>query len=124
MALESQPCTRQRAGSHWKEEARATPLLVSFRYSTEPRITSSGDVWTPWPCYNRRLPAPSDILDKYQNAAEARLDALFAFGARIHTDDPKEYARLRKLVGRCKDDLLQAQREFERVVPEDLKRSG
>jgi len=47
---------------------------------------------------------------------------LFAFGARIHTEDPQEYTRLRKLVEKCKDDLIQAQ--FERGVPEDLKRSG
>jgi len=68
--------------------------------------------------------APAELLDRYQNAAEALLDALFAFGARIQTDDPKEYARLRKLVEERKDDLLEAQREFERGVPEDLKRSG
>ena len=70
------------------------------------------------------MAAPAELLDRYQNAAEALLDALFAFGARIQTDDPKEYARLRKLVEERKDDLLEAQREFERGVPEDLKRSG
>ena len=70
------------------------------------------------------MAAPAELLDRYQNAAEALLDALFAFGARIQTDDPKEYARLRKLVEERKDDLLEAQREFERGVPEDLRRSG
>jgi hypothetical protein len=70
------------------------------------------------------LATPSELLDKYQNAAEALLDALFALGARIHTEDPKEYARLRKLVEKCRDDLEQARLEFERGVPEDLKRSG
>jgi hypothetical protein len=46
------------------------------------------------------------------------------FGSRIHTEDRKEYARLRKLVEKCRDDLEQAWLEFERGVPEDLKRSG
>ena len=53
------------------------------------------------------------------------LDALLALGSRFHTGDQKEYARLRKLVEKCKDDLAQAQQEFERgIEPEDLKRSG
>ena len=75
-------------------------------------------------CYNLSV-TPTELLERYRNTAEALLDALLAFGARIHTEDRGEYARLRRLVERCKDDLAQAQLEFERgIVPEDLKRSG
>jgi hypothetical protein len=63
-------------------------------------------------------------LDKYQNAAEALLDALFALGARMHTENRGEYARLRRLVEKCQDDLEQARLEFARGVPENLRRSG
>jgi hypothetical protein len=70
------------------------------------------------------LATPSELVDRYQNAAEALLDALFAFGARIHTDDQGEYARLRKLVEKCQDDLDEARREFQRgIVPKDLDQS-
>ena len=64
------------------------------------------------------------MLNRYEKAAEALLDALITFGSRIHTEDRKEYARLRNLVEKCRDDLEQARLEFERGVPEDLKRSG
>jgi hypothetical protein len=67
---------------------------------------------------------PTELLERYRKAAEALHDALLAFSTRIHTEDPKEYARLRKLVAKCQDDLGQAQQEFEHGVPEDLKRSG
>jgi hypothetical protein len=56
----------------------------------------------------------TERLTNYQNAAEALLDALFALGARIHTEDPGEYARIKKLVEKCQSDLDQARREFER----------
>jgi hypothetical protein len=70
------------------------------------------------------LATPSELLDRYQNAAEALLDALFAFGARIHTEDRGEYARLRKLVEKCQDDLDEARREFQRsIVPENLNQN-
>jgi hypothetical protein len=67
---------------------------------------------------------PSELLERYQNAAEALLDALITLSSRIHTEDRKEYARLRKLVEKCREDLEQARLEFEHGMPEDLKRSG
>jgi hypothetical protein len=60
-----------------------------------------------------RVTTPSELLDRYQKAAEALLDALITLGSRIHTEDRKEYARLRKLVDKCQGDLDQARRDFE-----------
>ena len=70
------------------------------------------------------MATPSELLNTYQNAAEALLDALITFSSRVHTEDRKEYARLRKLVKERRDDLEQARLEFERGVPEDMKRRG
>jgi hypothetical protein len=66
----------------------------------------------------------TELLERYRKAAEGLHDALLTFGTRMHTEDRGEYARLRKLVEGCQEDLDQARRDFERGVPEDLKRSG
>lgn len=71
-----------------------------------------------------RVATPSELLNKYQIAAEALNDALITLAARIHTEDRKEYSRLIRLVEKCQEDLDQARLQFEQTVPEDLKRSG
>ena len=65
----------------------------------------------------------TELLERYRKAAEALHDALLTFGTRMHTEDRGEYARLKKLVESCQEDLEQARRDFERLL-EDLKRSG
>lgn len=57
---------------------------------------------------------PSELLDKYQSAAEALNDALITLAARIHSTNRGERERLRDLVERCQADLDQARLEFER----------
>jgi hypothetical protein len=66
----------------------------------------------------------TELLEKYRESAEALHDALLAFGTRMHTEGRGEYARLRKLVENCEDDLDQARQEFKRAMPEDPKRNG
>jgi hypothetical protein len=63
-------------------------------------------------------------LKRYQDTAEALLDALLAFSSRIHTDDHWEYARLKKLVEKRQSDLDHARREFDRGMTEEPKWSG
>jgi hypothetical protein len=66
----------------------------------------------------------SRTLKRYQDTAEALLDALLAFSSRIRTDDHWEFARLKKLVEKRQSDLDHARHEFERWMIEELKWSG